>query len=203
MDLKRLLRNYDLGPLLGKAKALLEPGWGVAIVDKGELVISVGLPETVQENASPRFTAAFSSNGHPLGHVLVAAPESASGAFAAQSMQNVADFLAQSLELLLRQEGARRALASDTLQKYRELSLLHRATVGLNTSLRLRDVGKALLAECQSGALPAEMGMIFLRDGVSGQVDEGLVAGRREAGHHRRYGRVVAQVDADELDVRS
>lgn len=171
MDLKRLLRNYDLGPLLQKAKALLEPGWGVAIIGKGRLIANLDLPENVQEGSTPRFTSAFSSNGHLLGHVLVASPARSSGVFAAQSMQLVADFLAQSMELLLQQEHARRALATDTLQKYRELSLLHRATVGLNTSLRLRDVGKALLAECQSGALPAEMGMIFLRDNVSGQAD--------------------------------
>ena len=84
MDLKRILRNYDLGPLLARAKALLEPGWGVAIVGKGEIVASLGLPEHVQEGASPRFTAPFNANGHVAGHVLVAARENASGAFAAQ-----------------------------------------------------------------------------------------------------------------------
>lgn len=171
MHLKRLLRNYDLAPLLTKAKALLGPGWGVAILDQGEPVASLGLGKQLQESGPLRFATAFSFNGGHQGQVVIACQETPTRPFAAQSIQFVADFLAQSMELLLQQENARRALASDTLQKYRELSLLHRATVGLNTSLRLREVGKALLAECQSGALPAEMGMIFLLDGVSDQAD--------------------------------
>ncbi len=171
MDLKRLLRNYDLGPLLETGMKLLEPGWGVAIVGTENVVACVGLSNHLHEISSVRFTSAFCCNERQVGTILIAPQGISHASEAAKSPQLVADFLAQSLELLLQQESARRALASDTLQKYRELSLLHRATVGLNTSLRLRDVGKALLAECQSGALPAEMGMIFLRDGDSEQAD--------------------------------
>lgn len=165
MVLRRFLRNNDLSVLFAKAKALLDPGWGVGIVQGGRLLTGLGIEDDhLDQPGALRFSSSFSTNGHPAGHVVVAPTQAMGGQFAAQNVQLVADFLAQSLEMLLRQDEARRALATDTLQKYRELSLLHRATVGLNTSLRLREVGRALLAECQSGALPMEMGMLFLRD---------------------------------------
>ncbi|MFP5222080.1 MAG: HD-GYP domain-containing protein [Acidobacteriota bacterium] len=165
MVLRRFLRNNDLSALFGKAKALLDPGWGVGIVQGGRLLTGLGISEDhLDQPGALRFSSSFSTNGHPTGHVVVAPTQATGGHFAAQNVQLVADFLAQSLEMLLKQDEARRALATDTLDKYRELSLLHRATVGLNTSLRLREVGRALLAECQSGALPMEMGMLFLRD---------------------------------------
>lgn len=44
-----------------------------------------------------------------------------------------------------------------------KIALLHRATLGLNGSLRPRDVAQALLAECRHGELPAQAGMVFLR----------------------------------------
>lgn len=165
MVLRRFFRNHDVTPLFEKAKALLEPGWGVGVVQGGRLVASLGLTDDhLDRPGAMRFSSSFATNGHPDGHVVVAPTLAQGGPFSAGGVQQVADLLAQSLEMLLRQEDARRALASDTLQKYRELALLHRATVGLNASLRLREVGRALLAECQSGALPTEMGMIFLRD---------------------------------------
>jgi hypothetical protein len=165
MVLSRFFRNHDITPLFEKAKALLEPGWGVGVVQSGKLLVSLGLTDDhLDRPGAMRFSSSFSINGHPEGHVVVAPTQANGGPFLAGGVQQVADILAQSLEMLLRQEDARRALASDTLQKYRELALLHRATVGLNASLRLREVGRELLAECQSGALPTEMGMIFLRD---------------------------------------
>ena len=165
MVFRRFLRNNDLAPLFAKAKAMLDPGWGIAVVRDGMILAALGLADDdLGRPDTASYSASFSTNGHCLGHVVVAPAHGSSGHHAAQSVQQVADLLAQSLEMLFRQDEARRALAADTLQKYRELSLLHRATVGLNTSLRLRDVGQALLAECQSGALPTEMGMLLLRE---------------------------------------
>jgi HD-GYP domain-containing protein (c-di-GMP phosphodiesterase class II) len=168
MVLRRFLRQNDLIPLLAKAKALLEPGWGVGVVQDGRILVSLGLDDgCLDRPGAVRFSASFATNGHPLGHVVVAPSSGGNGHCATRSVQLVADLLSQSLEMLLGQDEARRALAVDTLQKYRELSLLHRATVGLNASLRLREVGRALLTECQSGALPTEMGMLLLREDAS------------------------------------
>ncbi|WP_243310451.1 HD-GYP domain-containing protein [Fundidesulfovibrio agrisoli] len=168
MVLRRFLRSFDITPLLTRARTLLEPGWGIAIVQAGHLHASLGLDEEdLHHEDAARFSAPFVSNGCVLGHVIVAEQDGRRSHRASNNAQQVAEFVAASLEMLLQQDDARRALASDTLQKYRELSLLHRATVGLNASLRLRDVGRALIGECSSGALPTEMGMIFLRDNGS------------------------------------
>jgi len=170
MVLRRFLRSFDIVPLLTKARCLLEPGWGIAIVQAGHMRASLGLDEThLQREDAARFSAPFVANGCVLGHVIVAANDNPRSHRPSGGAQQVAEFVATSLEMLLQQDDARRALASDTLQKYRELSLLHRATVGLNASLRLRDVGRALIGECDSGTLPTEMGMIFLRDNGSNQ----------------------------------
>ncbi|WP_043645835.1 HD-GYP domain-containing protein [Fundidesulfovibrio putealis] len=184
MVLRRFLRNNDLSPLFAKAKALLDPGWGVGIVQGGRLLAGLGIEDDhLDQPGALRFSSSFSTTGQPAGHVVVAPTQATGGHFAVQNVQLVADFLAQSLEMLLKQDEARRALATDTLQKYRELSLLHRATVGLNTSLRLREVGRALLAECQSGALPMEMGMLFLRD--NDNEDPSPIASFGPAGAHQ------------------
>lgn len=169
MILRRFLRHNDLAPLLAKAAALLEPGWGIGVVQGGRLLAAHGLgDDTLERIQSHRCSAAFSLDGASVGHVIAAPCSGEKAVTSIASAQHVADFLAQSIGMLLRQDEARRALAQDTLQKYRELALLHRATVGLNSSLRLRQVGRALLAECESGALPTEMGMLFLRDPATG-----------------------------------
>ncbi|MHC1712269.1 MAG: HD domain-containing phosphohydrolase [Solidesulfovibrio sp.] len=71
-------------------------------------------------------------------------------------------FIASCMESLIESEAARRSLASETLLKYREISLLHRASLGLNGSLRPRDVAAALIEECRHGEIPADVGMVFL-----------------------------------------
>lgn len=165
MILRRFLRNIDPIPLFQKAMALLDPGWGIGIARGGQLLAALGMEEEhLLRPGAVRFSSSLNLEGQTLGHIVVLATTDGHSEFAAGNVQQVADLLAKSLEMLLGQEAARRSLASDTLQKYRELSLLHRATVALNASLRLRQVARALLAECQSGALPTEMGMIFLRE---------------------------------------
>jgi HD-GYP domain-containing protein (c-di-GMP phosphodiesterase class II) len=165
MILRRFLRNIDPAPLFQKAMALLDPGWGMGIVRGGQLLAALGMEEEhLLRPGAVRFSSSLNLEGQILGHVVVLATTDVPSEFSAGSVQQVADLLAKSLEMLLGQEAARRSLASDTLQKYRELSLLHRATVALNASLRLRQVARALLVECQNGALPTEMGMIFLRE---------------------------------------
>jgi len=171
MVLRRFLRNNDIKPLFEKAKALLEPGWGIAVVQGGNLLAALGVDEEdLVRPGALRFSVPLGCNGHPGGHVVVLRDAANPASNGCQGVQQVADFLAHSLGMLLRQDEARRALATDTLQKYRELSLLHRATLGLNTSLRVREVARALIGECRLGTLPLEMGMLFLRDQASGAI---------------------------------
>lgn len=69
---------------------------------------------------------------------------------------------ATSLDELISLEKARRSIADEALNKYRELALLHRSVPRFNTSLRLHDVVGSLLNECRSDTHPGEMGVIYL-----------------------------------------
>ncbi|MFP5258017.1 MAG: HD domain-containing phosphohydrolase, partial [Acidobacteriota bacterium] len=94
---------------------------------------------------------------------LTPPPEADEAAIAAARLPQLGRFVADCLESIIDGEALRRALAGETLAKYREISLLHRATLEFNGSLRPRDVAQALLDECRRGELPAEVGMVFLR----------------------------------------
>ncbi|MBI9110906.1 HD domain-containing phosphohydrolase [Maridesulfovibrio ferrireducens] len=74
----------------------------------------------------------------------------------------VLEFMSYSMAGHIESEKARRLLGEETLAKYRELALLHRSIVELNNSLRLKDVISALIQECRTSALPAEMGAVYL-----------------------------------------
>ena len=153
VPLRRLIKKRALAPLLAQAEALLGDGWRLA------------LRESLNDDADP------ASRLEPLrlddclvGFLEITAPPDAGAtAWAAARLPELARFVAGCLETLLGGEALRRSLASETLSKYREISLLHRATLGLNRSLRPRDVAQALLGECRHGELPADVGMVFLR----------------------------------------
>ncbi len=74
----------------------------------------------------------------------------------------VLEFTSYSISAHIESEKARRLLGEETLSKYRELSILHRSIVELNNSLKLKDVIKALIKECKSSNIPAEMGAVYL-----------------------------------------
>lgn len=157
--LRRLLRKKTLAPLLAQAETLLGPEWRVRVD---------GLEEAPSAPAtSPTFSFPLHIETICIGFLRLIAPEGAILDPGAVPVDRVGAFLAGCLEELLSGEAARRSLASETLLKYREISLLHRATVGLNKSLRPRDVALALLQECQGDDVPADVGMVFLRDAAS------------------------------------
>lgn len=154
VPLRRLLKKKSLAPLLDRAQALLGPGWRVDVVET--------LPEAATKVA--RRLEPLRLDGALLGHLVVTAPADAGpDACDADRMPELVRFIADSMETLIAGESVRRSLAAEALGKYREISLLHRATLGLNGSLRPRDVAEALLDECRHGELPAEAGMVFLR----------------------------------------
>lgn len=98
-----------------------------------------------------------------------------------ERIRAVLELTSFSLSNFIESESARRLIGEETLGKYRELALLHRSIVELNNSLRLKDVIHALINECRTSALPAEMGVVYLPEegGFSvfdsfGSVDAGL-----------------------------
>uniref|UniRef100_I2Q758 HD-GYP domain-containing protein n=1 Tax=Desulfovibrio sp. U5L TaxID=596152 RepID=I2Q758_9BACT len=176
VPLRRLLKKKNLAPLLGRAETLLGPGWTVAVLESA--------PEG---DASPsRHLEPLRLDGSLIGYLSATAPpEATPGTFSEARLPELARFIAGSIEALIEGESLRRSLAGEALGKYREISLLHRATLGLNGSLRPRDVAQALLGEYRHGELPAEVGMVFLRppdrDDFTPMCSFGDVAGCRLA----------------------
>ena len=159
VPLRRLLKKRALAPLLDQAQSLLGPGWRVDVLDAVEAAPS---PQCRLEP--------LRLDGCLLGYLAVTPPPTDTADDSATvRLPELLRFVAGCLEALIDGEALRRALAGETLAKYREISLLHRATLGLNGSLRPRDVAQALLDECRRGELPAEVGMVFLR--APGEMD--------------------------------
>lgn len=82
----------------------------------------------------------------------------------AANVKAVVELTAFSISEYMESETARKIIGAETLAKYRELALLHRSIVELNNSLRLKDVIHALLTECMTSTLPAEIGAVYLPD---------------------------------------
>ena len=151
VPLRRLLKKKVLAPLLERAACFLGPGWRVQVRE-------AGAPPSEDCHSE-----ALRLDGDLIGYLDCTSETGASAASPAHDIAPVARFTADMLEHAIAGEAARRSLAAEVLGKYSEVSLLHRATLGLNASLRPRDVAQALLAECRRGELPAEVGMVFLR----------------------------------------
>jgi len=73
-------------------------------------------------------------------------------------------FLAHSLQGMLDAEHARRSVARETLESYREMALLQRATIDLNHSLKPAAVAAALLREFDNRKDGADYGAVFTRN---------------------------------------
>ena len=151
VPLRRHLKNKVLAPLLERARGFLGPGWRVHIREAG------APPSDNCHSEELRL------DGDLVGYLDCVFEASAGDARPVHDIAPVARFTADMIEHAIAGEAARRSLAAEVLAKYREVSLLHRATLGLNASLRPRDVAQALLAECHRGELSAEVGMVFLR----------------------------------------
>ena len=153
VPLRRLLKKRALTPLLTHAQAFLGEGWHVEI------------RETEDNGPAPPGCRhePLRLNTVLIGYlVLTPPPEAVPQEWPAASIAKLARFVADCIETQIDGEALRRSLASEVLTKYREISLLHRATLGLNGSLRPRDVAQALLEECGRGELPADVGIVFL-----------------------------------------
>ncbi|NDY57339.1 GAF domain-containing protein [Desulfovibrio sulfodismutans] len=160
--LARLLRKQNLDTLQRRATDLLGSGWRILVSDmEGRIVHPPGGGHAPLSDMG-LLTLPLHLDKVPVGQAILAPPPDALPE-AAGVAKKVLAFFSTSVEEILTRENIRRVLAAETLQKYRELSLLHRATLTLNQSLRPRDVAQALLAEFLSGDIPADGGIIYLR----------------------------------------
>ena len=162
--LKKHLKAEFLRDFMDRALGLFPPGAALFLVQGEEAVAAAGafprhFRPTDPDNLS---VPLFLAEGFQTCLSLSLPGLSRRIAEDRLNLRRVLDFLAFSLHGAAESESARRAIAEETLGKYRELALLHRSVFALNNTLRLKDTTRALLEECQSGAVPAEMGCLFL-----------------------------------------
>ncbi len=183
-SLKRHLKVKLLNGVLEKAVPLAGPGAAVAVYIKGRLAASAGsLPKTFDPDPSCKISRNLNLNGGEQGEVVLFIPDLGSASpERAEWLNQLIDFTTFSLQGFIDAEAARRAIASETLDKYRELSILHRAVFEMNNTLRLKDTVNALVGECQSEAIPEGAGAVFLFDEGQQTITQEISFGIRAAG---------------------
>jgi HD-GYP domain-containing protein (c-di-GMP phosphodiesterase class II) len=162
--LKKHIKTEFLRDFLDRALGLFPPGAALFLVQGEEAVAAAGafprhFRPTDPDNLS---VPLFLAEGFHTSLALSLPGISRRIAEDRLNLRRILDFLAFSLHAAAEAESARRAIADETLAKYRELALLQRSVFALNDTLRLKDTTRALLEECQGGAVPAEMGCLFL-----------------------------------------
>ncbi|MBI4967461.1 MAG: PAS domain-containing protein [Rhodospirillales bacterium] len=160
-ELRRLLKPRFLGDYLAEAVASFPEAVLLAVLEGGKPVAAAGAGDAGRRLAElgdggARFP--LTVNGATAGEVVVAAKEGD-----AAGVDTLARFIARSLQAIVDAEAARRAVSAETLQQYREISLLHRAALALNRSLEAPAVAEALLAEFQDEADPENTGLVLVR----------------------------------------
>ncbi|MBG0776346.1 MAG: HD domain-containing protein [Desulfovibrionaceae bacterium] len=175
--LKKLLKPRFLQPHLETALPLLGPGAYVAVCAPDRILAAAGTPSA---ELDPAALPAVPGDGHlcrelavegaHLGHLVVGpSADAAPGSLDASRAAAVLAMLGSGLDEIVLREFGRRCLGEETLEQYRELALLQRATVNLNSSIKLMDVVHSFLAECEQSALPTDCGAVFLHGGGNGR----------------------------------
>lgn len=98
--------------------------------------------------------------GELVGHVVLGCSKEQPPSFEAS-----ARFLARALDEIMRRELVKRSLGEEALEQYREVALMQRSVVNLNSSMQIQDVMRALVDECAASSFPATYAMIFNKDG--------------------------------------
>ncbi|EPR37469.1 metal dependent phosphohydrolase [Desulfovibrio sp. X2] len=168
LSLKRLLKPARVRPLMDGALALAPKGTRMAVFEQaGAFIWSGEEAGLAAPSEDPTLCVPLCWDNAQRGKLCFYAPSGTSPRELA-GLGDLAELLRRALEELLLSECGRRSMTAETLDKYREIELLHQATQHLNTSLRLRDVTRAFIMECRRGAIPAEMGMVFITESRSG-----------------------------------
>ena len=165
-SLRRLLKPRMLGPYLEAASLGFEPPIVCAVLTDDTVLASAGDggadlgPDSADAMSFPLHV-----DGVPAGCLIVRAdlPGGDGSAPNEGAFPQRTAFLARSLQMMIDAESARRAVTSETLDVYRELALLHSATITLNRSLDQISVANALLNEIQKGIVKAELGAVFAK----------------------------------------
>ncbi len=163
-SLRRLLKRQFLDRYLDAACRSYSRAIDVAVWSAGERLAGA---DAACPGVDGALTLPICANGTAAGELVVRASPGPAGTASPPSADEIrerAAFLAASLQTIVDAEVARRAVGAETLDLYRELSHLHRATIALTASLRQVDVADALIAEIGHGAFPADVSAVFWGD---------------------------------------
>ena len=101
--------------------------------------------------------------GLVLGHLLagpITPDEPADSPF-----RKTAAFLARQLGELINRATVRHSLGTEALDQYRSISLMQRAVINLNSSMKLLGVVKSLVEECKAAEVPADYAIVLRTNG--------------------------------------
>jgi adenylate cyclase len=161
--LRRLLKRKFLTEYLDAACGAFEAPLAAAVLSEGRALAASG-EGGGDLNAEMPGTVVFplKVGGKTAGELLMrnCVGESADHG----TVRRLGDVLVRSLQALVDAAEAGRAMTAETLEVYRELSLLHRAAVSLNSSLGQSDVARSLLEEFQKGGPASQWGAVFVSE---------------------------------------
>jgi len=148
---------------LDAACGAFEAPLAAAVLSGNRVLASVGGCDAELGPKTPGVVAfPLNVGGETAGQLLL---RNGAGEVADQgTLRRAGDVLARSLQALVDAAEAGRAMTAETLEVYRELSLLHRAAVRLNSSLDQGDVARSLLEEFQKGGPAGQWGAVFVSD---------------------------------------
>lgn len=160
-SLKRLLKGAVLKRLLAEAHAVVGDAMQIGVC-AGETVLP-GASDAFGEQCTLPGDVSFPlRNRGEICGALVLRPSSPSDAKETGiDPQTAGRMITTFLQEIIDREDARRAVAGETLEQYRESAHLRKTTLLFNQSLRLDDVSQALLQQCRQWA---ELGMVFTTD---------------------------------------
>ncbi len=96
---------------------------------------------------------------------LAAGPVPAPDSPDADAFRKTFAFIARQLQDTLHREFVRRSLGAEALEQYRDISLMQRAVVNLNSSMKLLEVIRSLVEECSAASVPADYALVVRTDG--------------------------------------
>jgi HD-GYP domain-containing protein (c-di-GMP phosphodiesterase class II) len=166
ISLKKLLKPELLRTFLANTLEMLGAECSLTLFLDGEQLITAGLaPYPTTPDARGLLCAPVQlGEGRPGTLAVMLRGQDQLPREQRESIKKILEFSAFALQGFIELESERRSVADETLNKYRELAIQHRAIVEFNNSLRLRDVTRALAKECQCSVIPAEMGVVLLAD---------------------------------------
>ena len=161
--LRRLLKPDLAAPIFEALAGVTWEALPMAVMAEGRAIAASG-PEA--EKLRPRGAGTVSEDLHldgvAVGTVVV-------GGGADGPAPGLARALAGILQRLIEAEHSRKAVSRETLEAYREMALVRRASLELNRTLKPEEVAEVLLAEF--AGTPTRVGAVFLRDPETGRVE--------------------------------